>query len=178
MVDLSLKALPLLVLALAAGLVLWNHIRLRRTFRRLEDMLDSALQGQFREEVFDESRLSALEVRLAQYLAVSAAGTTLYELCALGVPAVSFTMADNQLTAARAFADAGAIPCAGDIRENSGKVIEEILLFVTEMSELCFDCVPAAPASCLVPRKAARQAMIRLTDGTGAMKIAQALWKL
>ena len=111
-------------------------------------------------------------------LAVSAAGTTLYELCALGVPAVSFTMADNQLTAARAFADAGAIPCAGDIRENSGKVIEEILLFVTEMSELCFDCVPAAPASCLVPRKAARQAMIRLTDGTGAMKIAQALWKL
>ena len=111
-------------------------------------------------------------------LAVSAAGTTLYELCALGVPAVSFTMADNQLTAARAFADAGAIPCAGDIRGNSGKVIEEILLFVTEMSELCFDCVPAAPASCLVPRKAARQAMIRLTDGTGAMKIAQALWKL
>ena len=69
MVDLSLKALPLLVLALAAGLVLWNHIRLRRTFRRLEDMLDSALQGQFREEVFDESRLSAVEARLAQYLA-------------------------------------------------------------------------------------------------------------
>lgn len=74
MVDLSLKALPLLALALAAGLVLWNHIRLRRTFRRLEDMLDRALQGQFREEVFDESRLSAVEARLAQYLAVSAAG--------------------------------------------------------------------------------------------------------
>ena len=33
-------------------------------------------------------------------LAVSAAGTTLFELCAAGTSAVSFTMADNQFTTA------------------------------------------------------------------------------
>lgn len=33
-------------------------------------------------------------------LAVSAAGTTLFELCSAGTPAVSFTMADNQFTTA------------------------------------------------------------------------------
>lgn len=107
-------------------------------------------------------------------LAVSAAGTTLYELCALGIPAISFTMADNQLTAARAFADAGAIPCAGDIRENSKEVIKEILRFVTSMSESCRDC-GAAKAFSFAPRKAASQAMIRLVDGKGALKIAQAI---
>lgn len=63
-----------ILLALAAALVLWNHLHHRRVFKNLDDMLDRALQGQFREEVFDESRLSAVETRLAQYLAASAAG--------------------------------------------------------------------------------------------------------
>lgn len=51
-------------------------------------------------------------------LAVSAAGTTLFELCAVGVPAVSYTMADNQIPGAKAFDQAGLIPCIGDIRNN------------------------------------------------------------
>ncbi len=99
-------------------------------------------------------------------LAVSAAGTTLYELCALGIPTVSFTMADNQLCAARAFADAGAIFCAGDIRSNPEKVIAGTLDFVKRMSD--FDPDGAS-------RKAARQAMIRLVDGGGSLRIARAL---
>lgn len=49
-------------------------------------------------------------------LAVSAAGTTLYELCAAGIPAISYTFADNQLPSSLAFASAGAVPCAGDLR--------------------------------------------------------------
>lgn len=67
-----LDHLPLLAPVLAASLILWDRLRLRRVFKRLEDMLDRALQGEFREEVFDESRLSAVETRLAQYLAASA----------------------------------------------------------------------------------------------------------
>lgn len=51
-------------------------------------------------------------------LAFSAAGTTLYELCAVGVPSVSYTMADNQIPGAKAFGQAGLIPCIGDIRNN------------------------------------------------------------
>ena len=51
-------------------------------------------------------------------LAFSAGGTTLYELCAVGVPSVSFSMADNQLPGVKAFDDANLIPWAGDIRDN------------------------------------------------------------
>lgn len=53
-------------------------------------------------------------------LAFSAAGTTLYELCAVGVPAVSYSMADNQIPGAQAFDRAGLIPWIGDIRNNPG----------------------------------------------------------
>lgn len=49
--------------------------------------------------------------------AISAAGTTLYELCALGIPTVSITMADNQVIMAETFDETGAIPYMGDIRE-------------------------------------------------------------
>ncbi len=49
-------------------------------------------------------------------LAVSAGGTTLCELCAVGVPAVSFLMAENQRTAIDSYAKLDLIPYAGDIR--------------------------------------------------------------
>lgn len=107
-------------------------------------------------------------------LAVSASGTTLYELCALGLPAISFTMADNQLTAAKAFEDAGAIPCAGDIRTEEEKVLQTIINFMTQMSSPGF-----APAErSYKTRKSAHKAMHRLVDGDGAIRIAQALMKL
>lgn len=61
------------VLSGALALVLWDRFRLRRTFRRLDRMLDDAIRGEFREERFDEGRLSAVETRLSQYLAASAA---------------------------------------------------------------------------------------------------------
>ena len=99
-------------------------------------------------------------------LAISASGTTLYELCAVGVPTISFTMADNQLTAAHAFAEAGAIPCAGDIRTEKEQVIDNILSFMAEMSQS------------IDKRKSAHDAMSRLVDGKGASRIAEALRKL
>ncbi len=49
-------------------------------------------------------------------LAVSAGGTTLCELCAVGVPSVSYLMAENQRTAVETYAKMDLIPCAGDIR--------------------------------------------------------------
>lgn len=41
------------------------------TMRRLDEMLTAAMDGRFPEETFDESRLSALESRLARYLTAS-----------------------------------------------------------------------------------------------------------
>ena len=98
-------------------------------------------------------------------LAVSAAGTTLYELCALGIPSVSFALADNQITAAKAFDEAGAIPWTGDIRAEREKVMNRIHTFVTSMSSSA-----SYPARC-----SAHKAMRELVDGNGALRIAKAL---
>ena len=51
------------------GIVLWSRLRTARTYRRMEEMLEAAVNGSFSETAFDESRLSALESRLHQYLA-------------------------------------------------------------------------------------------------------------
>ena len=61
----------LLALAAAVGLALFSLRRTRRTLYTLEQMLDDAARGQFRESRFDESRLSALETRMAHYLSAS-----------------------------------------------------------------------------------------------------------
>lgn len=69
MLDVLTISLP--VLLPAAAVVLWDRLRLRRVFKLLDKMLDRALLGEFQEEIFDESRLSAIEVKLARYLAAS-----------------------------------------------------------------------------------------------------------
>ena len=102
--------------------------------------------------------------------AVSAAGTTLYELCALGIPAISFSMADNQIPMAETFAEVGAVPYAGDIRvletqqkEKILNCISEYLLFLHENAN---------------EYRKQQKNMNGLVDGNGAVKIAEELCKL
>lgn len=59
-------------LLLALAVVVYDRWRAIRTMSRLDDMLTAAMNGSFSEKSFDESRLSALESRLARYLAASA----------------------------------------------------------------------------------------------------------
>lgn len=103
-------------------------------------------------------------------LAISAAGTTLYELCALGLPAISYTMADNQLSAANAFASEHIIPYAGDIRICMNEVLETIHHFLTEMTE--------DQNTSYLKRKSAHETMRRFIDGSGSQKIAEAIHSL
>lgn len=49
------------------------HFYTLRTMRRLENMINAAIEGSFSEQIFDESRLSALESRFAKYLSASEA---------------------------------------------------------------------------------------------------------
>lgn len=58
-------------LLLAALLVWLERRKTRRTMRRIEQMLDAAMDGSFVESSFDESKLSSLEARFAQYLSSS-----------------------------------------------------------------------------------------------------------
>lgn len=59
------------VLLAALGAVFYSRWRTARLLARLDEMLAAAMDGSFTEQRFDESRLSALESRLAQYLAAS-----------------------------------------------------------------------------------------------------------
>lgn len=60
--------LGLTCLGLALILVLWNRVNTKKTMDTLDKMLEQAKNGTFREENFDETRLSALEMRFFQYL--------------------------------------------------------------------------------------------------------------
>lgn len=94
-------------------------------------------------------------------LAFSAAGTTLYELCALGIPTAAFVLADNQLVCAKAFQEAGAILLLGDVRTEEEKVLEAAEAFVAD--------------ALAQPKQLAASSvrMQELIDGLGAERIAK-----
>lgn len=96
-------------------------------------------------------------------LAIAAAGSTLYELCACGVPTVTYAFADNQLLGMRAFERQGMMQSAGDIRlfKEPEKAIMD------RLEELA-----KAPAAW----EEMRQKMRTATTGDGAKKILDALF--
>ncbi len=98
-------------------------------------------------------------------LAVSAAGTTLYELCAAGLPSVSYTLADNQLATARDMERLASLPWAGDARKDA-QLPRRISGLVMEL------------AQDEKKRRALSAAMHACVDGNGAARIAQALCAL
>ena len=54
--------------AAALALVIFNRLKMRRTFDSLEKMLNQAIDGSFKVGSFDESRFSRLEAKLEEYL--------------------------------------------------------------------------------------------------------------
>ena len=98
-------------------------------------------------------------------LALSAGGTTLYELCAVGIPSISFATADNQLNAADTFAKKHIIPYAGDIRFSSDDVLDNITAFLYENFHSN------------KMRQESSRCMRDFIDGNGSARIACALTK-
>lgn len=93
-------------------------------------------------------------------LAISAGGTTLYELSAKGTPTISYSFADNQLKNVRQFDEDGLISYAGDVRVDDvyGNIYRLYRKF--EDSKL---------------RKACSKKMQKVMDGQGATRIATLL---
>ena len=57
-----------LIFAVAVALVIYNRLKLKRTFDSLEKMLNQAIEGNFTADSFDETRFSRLEATLEEYL--------------------------------------------------------------------------------------------------------------
>lgn len=98
-------------------------------------------------------------------LAFSAGGTTLFELCAIGVPAISFSISDVQYPCVQAFEKAGIIPYAGDVRKGDC-FYERLLSMGIEIAE--------NPTR----RRELSAYMRQFVDGKGADRIARAITAL
>ena len=94
---------------------------------------------------------------------MTAGGTTVYELCAGGIPSVMLTIADNQRMAAEEFDKKGLIPYAGDVRcdmaGTMARVMGEILRYLEDPKQ----------------RAAASDRLRTVVDGGGADRIAERL---
>lgn len=93
-------------------------------------------------------------------IAISAGGTTLYELCAVGTPTISYAIADNQIRSVKQFHEDGIIAFAGDIRTED--VISNILMYLGEYA----NHQARYERSCK---------MQKLVDGKGAFRIAECM---
>lgn len=70
--DKIVMAAAIFCMLTAVGVVLYDYRKTKKTFSRIGHMLDDAMENRFSEKIFDESRLSALETRFANYLSASA----------------------------------------------------------------------------------------------------------
>ena len=105
------------------------------------------------------------ELMRDSYLAVSAGGTTLYELCACKVPTISFSFADNQEGFTEEMGEQGILFYAGDARKEE-RLIEIIYNKLVEMwneEKLCGQF---------------RGNMGRLVDGKGVERIVDQVLEL
>lgn len=137
-----------------------------------DDALKTALYGMQREKsniLLYENIRNMAEVMSSCDIAVSAGGSTLLELCACGVPTVSFTYADNQLDVARCFQEQSILRYVGDARETYEGADNIVLHLVDEIQRLAAD---------FSFRLDITQRMQRLVDGKGAMRIADRLQTL
>ena len=96
-------------------------------------------------------------------VAISAAGSTLYELCACGTPTITYILADNQIVAAEEFERQGIMISAGDCRENIG--------FVHSLTDQLYNLITDKHK-----RKQLSDRMQSLVDGCGADRIIDIIW--
>lgn len=169
---------------LSQNLCFHFHVVIGRLFQNTEYLENLAKQYPHVHLHYNVSDMAAL-MKKCDY-AISAAGTTLYELCALGIPATSFTMADNQMIMAETFAETGAVVYAGDIRDkhnfypNGLKSNTPIVCHKKQAELVCNNIKKHLDSLLLNPhqRIAQHQAMRRQVDGNGAIKIAEVLCTL
>ncbi|MCR5619214.1 MAG: UDP-2,4-diacetamido-2,4,6-trideoxy-beta-L-altropyranose hydrolase [Lachnospiraceae bacterium] len=93
-------------------------------------------------------------------VAISAGGSTLYELASMGVPVITYSFADNQIPNVSSFDKKGLMPCAGDARKDD--IHAGIIKHLDEMR-------PPEVRKCISGR------LMKLVDGKGAERLAHAL---
>lgn len=99
-------------------------------------------------------------------LAVSANGTTVYELAAARVPAITFSMVEEQIKSARKLNELGVVDYCGEIYQEESNCIDSIVKKIEKY------------ASSPEMRKALAKKANSIVDGRGCERIANILLKL
>ncbi|MBE5907618.1 MAG: UDP-2,4-diacetamido-2,4,6-trideoxy-beta-L-altropyranose hydrolase [Lachnospiraceae bacterium] len=99
-------------------------------------------------------------------VAISAAGSTLYELCSTQTPTITYILADNQIAGAESFEDAGVLQCAGDVRDVGVSVL--VVNLIRSAVLLCND---------FGKRQEIAQKMKKVIDGQGARRVIEEVSK-
>ena len=94
-------------------------------------------------------------------IVISAGGSTLYELCACGVPTITYCMADNQLQNVERFAELNLMEYSGDVRKNYS-----YHTLLNRIENLAFN---------VNRRKQCASDLTKIVDGYGAQAIAEQL---
>ena len=68
-------------------------------------------------------------------IAVTASGSTVYELCACGIPSILYTFADNQFVVARSVSGMGLLYWAGDVRKDMEACMMNIISEIGHLKE-------------------------------------------
>lgn len=95
---------------------------------------------------------------------ISAAGSTLYELCAANTPTITYVLADNQIPGADGFSRHGVLENIGDVRKLSVQKLSGLL--VDSAVELCKD---------FEKRVRIASKMSAVVDGKGAERIVESV---
>lgn len=159
---------------------LWGILKKAAADTAFENVTFHVIAGEFHPrgkelEIFAENHMQVKVYRPCRDVAglmakcdaaVSAAGTMLFELAAMGVPAVFFQAADNQRYDREFFGEEERMLYAGDIRQDR----EGCLTAVCEnLKKLIADAAL---------RGRMREALSKVTDGRGAARIAEEIAKL
>lgn len=106
------------------------------------------------------------ELMISCDIAITAGGSTMYELCACGVPTVSFSFADNQLYGVEGFSREGIMAYAGDVRNNEEECIDNLIANIKKYM--------ASPEV----RREKAITMRKKVDGNGVSRIVKAIVNL
>lgn len=93
-------------------------------------------------------------------LAIASAGSTIYELCAVGLPTITYYFVDNQELIAQAVESQAGIPNAGHLAEQEADVLEQLVMNFEQM-------ISSYDRRLILSRR-----MMDLVDGEGATRIA------
>lgn len=105
-----------------------THLHFHIVAGRLNQNLSSlqALAGVYPGVVVHHNVHNISQLMRSCDIAVSAGGSTLYELCACGIPAIIFAMADNQLRVVSSFGEGYMLGC-GDYRDDGDACLSRLI---------------------------------------------------